>query len=343
MIRTIKSFHKSLFKQLCLYTFCFFLFSSLLINFVIYSLHAHIFLTLDLWSYYLLSETTIKLPIVLTLSFALASIFITYQKRRNFEFLALFTSGVSKKTVLIPFFGFSFFVCSILFINDHFFTSRAHLFLTSLKPRLVSHKKRIDKEKLTILHKKNSKIIYKDYDDLTNFVKDLYVIETPKKIWHFESYDIRKQLAKNIDLIEEKKGFLTKTKSIESKEFKIEPELFSLNHILLDKIDLLSLFSLQKKPFFSKVKKKAIHIQIVQKLFHFSFPILLCFLASGLLLKSFRKGFLIDTGLFLLLFFGYYFLIQLFSSLAGVGIFSALFLYIIPILYLSIFLFKFKN
>lgn len=331
-----KTLFKSILKDLVFYTFSSFLFCFLIINFIIYSLHAHSSLTTGLWVSYLFSQFVTMLPILLSLSFVLASIFIAYLKRTSFEFLALFTSGIPKKIVIFPFFIFSLLLSSLLFVNDHFFTSDAQKFLSEIKPKLVSHKKRLNKEKITILHLDDCKIIYHDFDIENQKIHDLYVIESPEKIWHFESYFLKDQLAKNIDLIEEKDGYLTKTETLEEKSFFIDPKLFTLNSIPLNKIHLSSLLSLQKESFFSKEKKEMIRIQIYQKMLYLLFPVLLSLLFFSFLLKSFKRKFLLDAGIVSLLFFGFYFLVHLFSSLAEVRVFSANILFCIPIIYITI-------
>lgn len=332
----MKLFQRTFLKEIFLNSFISFFLLVAITSTILTSIHIHREINISIWLFYLMAKTATFLPIFLPLSFLLAACLITFKKRKNLEFLALFTSGVSLKRFTSPLLVFSFVLSTILIFNDHFFLSKARNLISELKPMLVSHKKRMNKEKISILNLKDAKLIYHDYDKEEKIIRDLFVIESPKKLWHFESYSLKEQKAYAVDLIEEKEEELTRTAFFIEKPFALDPQLISFSQITIDKVNLKTLVSLFQKPFFQERKKELILLQIHQKILFILFPFLLTFLIVSFLLKSFIRGFLLQASALFLLFFLFYFGVYLLSSLAEVGVISPNMLYGIFFCYLLI-------
>lgn len=329
----MKLFQKAFLKELFLYFFTSLVLLIGITSTILTSLHMHRKIDTATWLLYLLAKLATFIPIFLPFSFLVGALFLIFKKRKNLEFLALFASGISPKRLLFPLLIFSSFISLSLILNDHFFLPKSEELISSIKPKLVSHKKRMDKEKIVVLNLDDHQVIYHDYDPDSKMLRDLFVVESPQKLWHFEKYSLERQTAYSVDLIEEKEEALTKTKSLLEKPFLLDPKLITYSQISIDKVNMKDLCTLFQKPFFQESKIRQIFLQINQKIHFFLFPFLLSFLIAPLLLKSFSRGFLLQGSILFFLFFLYYFFLYLISSLAKVGIASPYSFYAISFLY----------
>lgn len=330
----MRTLQKHLLKEISLYTFIALLLVSFTIDLVLYSIRAHYPLSVYHWIEYLFCQKSLFLSILLPISFLIASLFIFFQKRKNFEFLALLASGISRKKTLLPFLLFSLFLSSLLVLNDHFFHNYSKNSVDQLKASFSKHKKTIKKDSITVLNLNNHKIIFNEYDPHKRKLRDLYIIKSPTKIYHIDSYFLEDQIAFNVDLIEKKGKGLTKTNSFLQKKFSLDEELIKISHLDVEKINLTTLFKLSKYPSFSNEKKNQISSQIHKKIGFFLIPILLFFLIYSLLFGCFQKGFVINAASTFSLLFSLYFFIYLFTALYPLKIIPEYSLYMLFSVYL---------
>jgi len=330
----MKNLRTHLLKEIFQYTFIAFFLVAFTIDLVLYSIRAHYPLSLFQWMEYLFCQKSLFLSILLPISFLIASLFIFLQKRKNFEFLALLSSGIPRKKILLPFLLFSLFLSSLLVLNDHYFHSYSKNTVNQLKASFSKHKKTIKKDSITHLNLKDHKIIFNEYDSQKRKLTDLYIIESPEKLYHIDSYSLKDQTAFNVDLIEKKKKALTKTNSFQQKTFSIDEELIKISHLDIEKINLRTLFQLSKYPSLSNEKKSQITAQIHKKIGFFLIPLLLFFLIYSLLFGCFQKGFVINAISTFSLLFSLYFFIHLFTALYPLKIVPEYSLYMIFAVYL---------
>jgi|GEM_PF-4484565 len=329
----MNTYGKHLLKELFKLTFFSLFFLSITIDLILYSTYSHSSLSFTKWLDYLFCHKVLLLYFLLPLSFVIASVFICYQKRKDLEFLALFSSGVPKVKIFTPFILFALIITVTLFANDHFFFPRANEIVYKMKSKISKREKHRDR--LSVLNLLDYKLVLNNYQPDDTELYDLYLIESPEKIWHFEHYNLNKQIATNVDLFEKKDSFFSKTLSLEQKHFKIDQKELVLSQIPFDRVNLRFLLSLNKKSLFTEKKKRVISSSIHQKISYFFLPMVLACLISSFFIKSFTQRFFLQTLLLFPLAFGLYFFISLFTTLFQLGITSTVSIYLASMICLS--------
>lgn len=139
--------------------------------------------------YYLNSFSTL-LDLFLTLTFLLATLKILFDLTTHREIVALQMAGISKKTLLLPFFFFASLTAMIGYMNLQWIAPHAGEYSSGFKTAYKSKKKSEKKKIYTVSFEDESELIYHHFNREKKELIDVFWIRTPSDIWHMKSLQI---------------------------------------------------------------------------------------------------------------------------------------------------------
>jgi lipopolysaccharide export system permease protein len=179
-------------------TFLFFLFCIFFIYIVVdLSVHGVRFLssgktTFTQIAVYYLQTFAILLDLFLTLTFLLATMRVLFDLNTHRELVALQMAGLSKKSLLAPFFFFAAFLTLACYINSQWFAPDAQ---TIAKAFMFAQKNKEEKEKkvhvYSISLEDDSELVYQSFDRDQKELFDVFWVRTPNDIWHMKYLEIK--------------------------------------------------------------------------------------------------------------------------------------------------------
>lgn len=198
----MKIWQKHIFSKL-LKTFFFFLFCLFFI-YVIIDLSAHgvrFFSKANLLQvalYYLNSFSTL-LDLFLALTFLLSTLKVLFDLTTHREIVALQMAGLSKKTLLIPFFLFAGLIATIGYVNLEWIAPFAGENSSDFKTAYKSKKKSEKKKIYTVSFEDESELVYHHFDSTKKELVDVFWIRSPYDIWHMKTLQIDSREAQFVD------------------------------------------------------------------------------------------------------------------------------------------------
>lgn len=198
----MKIWQKHIFLKL-LKTFAFFLFCLFFIYVVIdLSAHGVRFFSKasfpEVALYYLNSFSTL-LDLFLALTFLLGTLKVLFDLTTHREIVALQMAGLSKKTLLTPFFLFASLIAMIGYVNLEWIAPFAGEYSSGFKTAYKS-KKKSEKEKIyTICFEDESELVYHHFDRTKKELVDVFWIRFPDDIWHMKTLQIDSRRAHFVD------------------------------------------------------------------------------------------------------------------------------------------------
>jgi len=137
---------------------------------------------------YYISTLSKRLYILLPFAVLIATIRCLYRFQQRGEFVALLSSGISKRKILQPFLQVTLCLTAFLFINTQFILPRACRFIERFEQK--TSKLTVDYQPREAMLHDGSKIVYSDYDPKTDILQDLFWIRSTDEIYHFKSLSL---------------------------------------------------------------------------------------------------------------------------------------------------------
>lgn len=136
---------------------------------------------LDIWIYYCL-QFSLRIDLFLPLAFLLAMLNTLFTLNAHFELVALQTSGLSRKKLLIPFVWVAALLSLVSYANHEWVAPIAVKDINAFKR---SKAKKPDKKKFvqTIALEDGSELVYQSFDAQASTFSDVFWIRSPKDLW----------------------------------------------------------------------------------------------------------------------------------------------------------------
>ena len=202
-------------------TFFFFLFCCLAIYLILdLSIHGVRFFSKETTSlsaiaYFYLCTFSLYLPYFLPITYLLASLKVLLDLNAHQELVALQLAGLSKKTLLIPFFAFAGGLSLLLYANNQWMIPHAHQTAATFRTehsQKKSHPKRDHVYHLAL--DDHSELIYQRFDEANNELFDVFWVRTPHDIWYMKYLQIALQEGRYVDHLQRNNlGIFEKTES----------------------------------------------------------------------------------------------------------------------------------
>lgn len=136
-----------------------------------------------------LSQFALELELFLSFAWLLTTLKVLSDLNHHSELVALQMAGLSKKTILRPFFLFALLLTTLLYANEQWLVpyaqnTRQHIAKKKGKPLRI----------YSIPLRDDSELVYQHYDPKTHTLFDLFWIRTPEEIWHSKVLELRQPL-----------------------------------------------------------------------------------------------------------------------------------------------------
>lgn len=170
---------------------------------------------------YYFSTLSKRLNALLPFALLISTIRCLYRFQQRGEFVALLSSGTSKRKILQPFLTITLIFTALLFCNAQFFLPRACRFIDRFEQKGVKITTAFQPRE-AMLHD-GSKIVYSDYDPKEETLYDLFWIRSIDELYHLKSLSLSTTppVGKWVDEIRRNnEGALEKVSSQKSMEMK---------------------------------------------------------------------------------------------------------------------------
>jgi len=178
---------------------------------------------IDIFIYYF-RLFAMHLELFLPLTFLLTTLKVLFDLNHHFELVALQMAGLSRKTLLRPFFLFAALLSLVCYINSQWFAPDAILSAQTFKTLHSKTKKRAPRSPLqSIALPDDSELVYQSFDAEKQELFDVFWVRSSEDIWHmkFLRIDISPPQGHFIDHLIRKER-LEKSESFDARPF---PEL----------------------------------------------------------------------------------------------------------------------
>ncbi len=180
-------------------------------------------LGLDILLYYCL-QFAMRLDLFLPLAYLLAVLKTLFNLNGHLELVALQTAGLSRKQLLLPFFGFGAFLILVSYGNYEWIAPRAIKDVNAFKR---SKAKKIHDRKVVqaIALDDGSELVYQTFDASADLFFDVFWIRSPKDIWSMKSLSFTNGPVGHFanHLVRTPNGLLEKVESAEEYQFSDMP------------------------------------------------------------------------------------------------------------------------
>lgn len=238
----MKIWHKYLLRHL-VKTFLFFL-ACFFAIYIIVDLSAHgvRFLssgktTFSEMALFYLRTFAMHLQYFLPITLLLASLKVLLSLNSHHELVALQMAGLSKKTLLRPFFSVAACLSCVLYANNQWFAPDALDGASTFRSEHSKKKKKTKKEHVyNIAFEDDSELIYQSFDEKKNELFDVFWVKNAHDIWHMKylKIDLKPPEGRFVDHLQRKESDrFEKTESFSTHSF---PALSWKEEVALERI-----------------------------------------------------------------------------------------------------------
>lgn len=169
---------------------------------------------------YYFRSFSVHLELFIPLSFLLTTLKVLFDLTRHLELVALQTAGLSGKKLLSPFFALAAILSLVCYANSEWVAPHAMKSAKTFKASYSKHKKKTRREHLQCtLLKDGSELVYREYDEASNVLRDVFWIRSSNDFWHIKTLALSEplpmghsvdHLVRNV-LLQKTESFATKT------------------------------------------------------------------------------------------------------------------------------------
>lgn len=144
----------------------------------------------EIFFYYIHTFSSL-LELFFTLTFLLASMRTLFDLNTHQEIVALQMAGLSKKTLLIPFFLFATLISLVCYANSEWLAPTSLNYTSGFKKAHKDKKKAKEKVRVSSIYLKDgSELVYQNFDSKKNELFDVFWVRNPNDIWHMKTLEI---------------------------------------------------------------------------------------------------------------------------------------------------------